>query len=188
MDFTFTRPRFGYDRLATIDDVNDVLDFEATVDELVTEYVPPAVEAALEQYGPGVDLGAVKRGSTFTTTNTTSTSTAGDIPLFVLPITGKGRAVDIKFHCPAVWHSVANTLVSIGIVCDGDINNANSQRGGGVSPVNTIGGSVCFTHTTDVLTVDQVYNFTARVYGSAAGTCTLFGANAYKLEFSAKSR
>lgn len=157
------------------------------------QYLTPAeadlaVEQAVQDHTPGIELGSVQRTANFTTTNTVSTSTAGDIPSFSIAVVGEGRPVDLRFHAPAVYHSVANTIVFASIVANGSVAGANSQLGGTFSPLTNNGPSLSITHRTGVLTDGVTYTFTLRIWGAVAGTCTLVAAGYCPIEFTATSR
>lgn len=156
--------------------------------EVIDLQVDAAVEQAVQDHTPGLELGYASRTSNFTTTNTVSTNAAGNITSISVTVVGTGRPVDVRFHCPSVYHSVANTGVSVVLIRDGNTTGADNQIGAVLSQSTTTGPSLTITRRTATLTAGVSYNFIARAWGSAAGTCTLVGASFCPIELSVTSR
>lgn len=150
--------------------------------------VDDLVEQAVQGHTPGIELGSVQRTTNFTTTNTSSSSSAGDIPSFSIAVVGQGRAIDLRFHASTVYHSVANTLCAVLFVTNGSATNVNNQIASVSSPATNTGPSLTVTHRTGVLTAGVTYTFTVRVWGVVAGTVTMVGAAFAPIEFAATSR
>ena len=140
-----------------------------------TADVNTAVQQAVQNHTPGIELGSASRTSSITST---ATAAAGASALTGLSVTvvGQGRPVDLRFYCASVYHSVANTLVSVIIVGDGNATGTNNQIGTVASPSTTAGPSMCIMRRTAALTLGQSYTFTVRAWGAAAGTCNLVSA------------
>lgn len=168
--------------------VNDYLARAASGGDLFPGAIDTAITQAVQNHTPGIELGAQRRNSNFTTTNTDATNSVGNIPAFSIDVVGKGRPVELRFYASTVYHSVANSAVIVSIVCNDNVLDINSQLGARLSPSTTTGPSLEVTHRTDVLTNGVTYNFKARVFGSVAGTCTLVAAGYCPLEFNATSR
>lgn len=150
--------------------------------------VAVAVEEQVEGHVPGTDLGTFQRPSNATSTTTAVTDAAGDITGMSVTVVGQGRPVDIRFFAPGVYHSVANTLVSVIIICNGDVLNTNNQLGTERSHLTNNGPSVAITRRTGVLTAGVSYTFKARLWSAAAGTSTLVGAAYCPIELAVTSR
>ena len=167
----------GYFALTANTDLSDVASSTPTVAEVsgATALVSTLVDQAVQDQAPGIELGYASRTSSITSTATTA---AGATALTGLSVTivGQGRPVDVRFHCAAVYHSVANTLVSIVIVRDGNVTGADNQMGAVASPVTTTGPSLAVSRRTGTLVAGTSYTFTVRAWGAAAGTCTLVSA------------
>lgn len=165
-----------------------MLDLEASVAALATtDDVDTLVEQAVQDHTPGVELGQAARTSSITSTATTA---AGASALTGLSVTvvGQGRPVDVRFYTAALYHSVANTAVSLIIVKDGNATGTDNQIGTAFSPSTTTGPSVCITRRTATLTDGVSYTFTVRAWGGAAGTTTVVGASFCPAELVVTSR
>lgn len=150
--------------------------------------VAVAVEEQVEGHVPGTDLGTVQRGSNATSTTTAATDAAGDITGLSVTVVGQGRPVDIRFHAPGVYHSVANTLVSVILMCNGEVVGLNNQIGTENSPLTNNGPSMSISRRTGILTFGTNYTFSVRLWGNAAGTSTLVGAAFCPIELAVTSR
>lgn len=154
---------------------------------LVETAADDAVEQAVETHTPGIELASSSRTSNFTTTNTVNTNAAGNITSVSITVVGNGRPVDLRFHCPSVYHTVANTVISAVIMTDNNLLNTNNQIGATVSPLTTSGPSMTIVRRTAALVQGQSYTFTARTWASAAGTTTFVGATYCPIQLTATS-
>lgn len=145
------------------------------------------VEQALETYAPGTELGYASRATTFTTTNTASNLAAGNITGLSVTFTGQGRPVDLRFQACSVYHSVANTHVSVVLLGNAGVTDPNNQIGAVASTLTTTGPSLVITRRTGVLTAGVSYTFLARAW-AAAGTSTFVAASYCPLELTVTSR
>lgn len=179
----------GYFALTANTDLSAVVGTDVVVEvDAASAMVTSLVEQAVQDHTPGIELGYFQRASNFTTTNTSSSSTAGNITGMSVTIVGQGRPVDLRFHCCSVYHSVANTPVSAVIIRDGNLTGADNQIGGVISQSTTTGPSLMMTRRTNTLTLGVSYTFTVRVWSSAAGTATLVGAAYCPIELTITSR
>lgn len=160
----------------------------AALDASLPTTIDDAVAAAVEAHTPGIELGAASRTSNFTTTNTSATNSGGDIPGLSVTVVGKGRPVDVRFHCPGAFHSVANTGVSVVTIRDGNPTGADNQIGSVLSALTTTGPSLTIVRRTSVLVAGTSYTFTARAWAAAAGTLTLVGAAYCPIELTVTAR
>lgn len=156
----------------------------------VAALVQDAVEQAVEQHTPGIDLGSKSYDTTFTTTNTDLFSTAGDIAAIAISVVGQGRPIDVEFFAPKVQHSVAGESVNVSITVDG---SPFSVYGSTLATVQTPAGlddspGLYARRRTLALLDGVTYVFGARIYGSAAGTCSLYGASFGPIELNVTSR
>lgn len=154
-------------------------------DSSMTDAIGDAVAAAVEGHTPGIDLGSAVRTTNFTTTAAASSDAAGTLPGFSVTVVGKGRPVDLRFHCASVRHSVANTAVSVVLIRDGNVTGADNQIGAVKSASTTDGPSLTIVRRTGVLLDGVSYTFTARAWGAVAGTCTLVGASFCPIQMTA---
>lgn len=179
----------GFFELTANADLSDKAGTDVAIEvSEATAMVSTLVEQAVQDHTPGIDLGVASRTSNFTTTAVASSDTAGNIPSLVLNVVGQGRPIDIRFHCPSVRHSVANTTVSAVIIRDGNVTSADNQIGAVKSASTTDGPSMTIVRRTGVLVAGTPYVFNVRVWGAAAGTCTLVGAAYCPIELTATSR
>lgn len=146
------------------------------------------VEQAVQDHTPGMSLGAPKRITNFTTTNVTNTSTTGNINELQKTIVGQGRPVKLTFYAPGVWHSVANTVVSVAIIRDANIIGSDTQVGTAKSSSTTTGEPLVIIRETDPLVAGTSYTFTVRVWGAAAGTSTLVAASYLPIQLMIESK
>lgn len=147
-----------------------------------------AVEEQVEGHIPGTDLGTVLRATSATSTTTAATDPAGDLTGLSVTVVGQGRPVDVRFHAPGVYHSVANTLVSVILMCNGEVVGTNNQIGTENSPRTDNGPSMSISRRTGILTTGTSYTFSVRLWGAAAGTSTLVAASFCPIELAVTSR
>jgi hypothetical protein len=166
----------GYFTLTGNADLSDKVNTSVAVPVSdATTMVATLVEQAVQDHTPGIELGYASRTSNITSTATTAAGATALTGLSVT-VTGQGRPVDLRFHCAAVYHSVANTLVSIVIVRDGNVTGADNQMGAVASASTSTGPSLAVARRTATLVAGTPYTFTVRAWGAAAGTCTLVSA------------
>jgi hypothetical protein len=134
---------------------------------------------------PGAELAYAARTTNFTTTNINSASATGDIPALVCTTIGTGRPVEVLFSAAAVYHSVANTLVAVSLLCNDSATDVNgSGLGSQQSTLTNAGPNIVVRRRTLPLTIGVSYSFKARVWLAAAGTGTLAAATNYPIELS----
>jgi hypothetical protein len=153
------------------------------------ETLETAVAAALVGYTmPELELGYAEKTATQTSTNVTPGSVAtgaagGLITGLAMDVIGNGRPVDLKFT-GLIWHSTANTLVGVYFIIDGVSTGYIETEN---SPSTTAGKSLRVERR---LTIPEgvTRNVQVGIYGTVAGTCTLFGSSAIPATLSAVSR
>jgi hypothetical protein len=130
--------------------------------------VDAAVAEAIEAHTPGIELGFAERTTSFVSGN-------ADITTFsVGPITGQGRPVDITYFCPAVYHTVANTLNRADLKVSTNGGAAAVVNSGWImSTATTVGPSMRVTHRM-LFASGSTYTVTVGVFQGTAGTMTWF--------------
>lgn len=156
---------------------------------ITNEAVTDAVAAAVEIQKAGIDLGSKTYEAALYSANTDYLSTAGDIPGMAIVITGTGRPVDLDFFAPRVYHSVANTTVTVTITEGGSpTSSIGSQWGQSRSSSTTDGPSLAVRRRTKPLVAGTSYTFNVRVWAAAAGTSALIGSAFTPITFTATNR
>lgn len=179
----------GYFALTTNTNLKSVAGTDVAINvDQAAAMVATLVQQEVESHTPGIELGSVTRTSNATSTTVLSTNTAGDIGGLSLTITGQGRPVDVRFFAPGVYHSVANAMVSVILICNNNVTDTNNQIGTENSPLTNNGPSMQITRRTGVLTAGVSYTFKVRLWGAVAGTSTLVGASFCPIELTITSR
>lgn len=150
--------------------------------------VSALVAAELAGYQPGLEIGYAERATQFTSTQVAANATGAITSLSVGSsgiIVGTGRAVDIRFACPAVWSSTANKQILVTLGVNGTYGGVTAVR---YSPATTFGPSLEFTRRL-VLTNGVSYTFTVALYGEAtSGTCTAWASATFPMTLSVTNR
>lgn len=136
---------------------------------LTREQVGVIIEDVIEVQTPGTELAYAERLAGVSNTATAAGAAAIISGLTAGPVIGKGRAVDIEFFAPTVYHSVANTNVIFYLEVNGVALNANGNITGVISPKTTSGPSAIIKKRL-VLTDGVSYTFKVGMYCGAAGT------------------
>lgn len=179
----------GYFALTTNTDLKSVAGTDVAIEvDQAAAMVATLVQQEIENHTPGIDLGSTTRTSNAMSTTVVSTNAAGDIANLSLNITGQGRPVDVRFHAPGVYHSTANALVSVILICNNNVNDTNNQIGTENSPLTNNGPSMSITRRTGVLAAGASYTFKVRLWGAVAGTSTLVAASFCPIELTVTSR
>jgi hypothetical protein len=149
--------------------------------------IDAAVEEAVEAHTPGIELGYASRTTTYTTTSTVTGASAVTITGLSVTVTGQGRPVDVRFYCPSVYHSVANTFVGAS-VNTGNPVGVNANLMAQQSTLVNNGPSILIDYRTGILTLGASYTFQVSVWGAVAGTSTFVAASYCPMELSVTSR
>ena len=147
--------------------------------------VEQAVSEVAEVQMAGIERGYAERTSTYTTTETAYPGVV--VPGLAVTVIGQGRPVDIELNIAGVYHTVANTPVTILIGVNGAVLTDFANLGVAFSP-STDGGPVLAIRRRVILAAGTSYTFTAHMYGGAAGTAVLVGATYAPMYLSVVSR
>lgn len=146
--------------------------------------VSALVAAELAGYQPGLEIGYAERATPFTSTQVAANA-AGAITSLSITVVGTGRAVDVRFACPAVWAATANKQILATLGVTGTYGGVTGVR---YSPATTFGPSLEFTRRL-VLTAGVSYTFTVAVYGEAtSGTVTAWASATFPTTLSVTNR
>lgn len=145
---------------------------------LTTAGVDAAVQQAVEDHTPGIELGYSERTSNY------AAAAGGTITGISVTVVGQGRPVDIEFRCKGAYHTVIGTLLDTTIV-DASANIIGSAR---IQTWSTSDGPVVGIRARKVLTDGVSYTYTVTVSQNAAGTHTFIGSAARPIWLSVVSR